>query len=91
MMNKNIILAYLKFKNSIKFQMKKLLKMPRISIRNFLFLMNNLFNWKKEYYRSKILENQWKKEKQRNLNYQKIIYNLKFNKKDKLLKNKKQK
>ena len=71
--------------------MKKLLKMPRISIRNFLFLKNNLFNWKKEYYRSKILENQWKKEKQRNLNYQKIIYNLKFNKKDKLLKNKKQK
>ena len=71
--------------------MKKLLKMPRISIRNFLFLKNNLFNWKKEYYRSKIQENQWKKEKQRNLNYQKIIYNLKFNKKDKLLKNKKQK
>ena len=71
--------------------MKKLLKMPRISIRNFIFLKNNLFNWKKEYYRSKILENQWKKEKQRNLNYQKIIYNLKFNKKDKLLKNKKQK
>ena len=71
--------------------MKKLLKMPRISIRNFLFLKNNLFNWKKEYYRSKIQENQLKKEKQRNLNFQKIIFNLKFNKKDKLLKNKKQK